>query len=265
VLPFLVLGPLRIPTYGLMLAAAFIVGSVLIEQEFRRRGMGRNVGWDTVLVALVAGLVGSRINFILENRAMVARAGAKAVFGGSGMTWYGGFILALIAVLVFWRIRKVRMLPGLDTMAMVMPLAYAVGRIGCQLSGDGDYGKPSGLPWAMAYPHGTVPTLVRVHPTPVYETLLMTGFFFVLWDLRARKHPKGFIFALFLLGYGLERFLIEFIRTNEPVLAGLTEAQVMSVVTIAAGVVMLVRGKGRGESQHQETSRQDTRTPRTGT
>jgi phosphatidylglycerol:prolipoprotein diacylglycerol transferase len=244
VLPFLILGPLKVPTYGLMMATAFIVASFLIEQEFRRRGLRKNLGWDTVAVALIAGLIGSRINFILENRAAVARAGAKAVFGGSGMTWYGGFILALIAVAVFWRIRKVRMLAGLDTMAMVMPLAYAIGRIGCQLSGDGDYGKPSSLPWAMAYPHGTVPTLLRVHPTPVYETLLMTGFFFVLWNLRTKKHPNGFIFALYLLGYGLERFLVEFIRTNKPVLAGLTEAQVMSVVAIATGVVLLVRLRG---------------------
>lgn len=240
-LPFLILGPLKIPTYGLMMAAAFIVASFLIEQEFRRRGLGKNLGWDTVSVALIAGLIGSRINFILENRAMVARAGAKAIFGGSGMTWYGGFILALVAVLVFWRIRKVRMLAGLDTMAMVMPLAYAIGRIGCQLSGDGDYGQPSSLPWAMAYPHGTVPTLLRVHPTPLYEVLLMTGFFFVLWSLRTKKLPNGFIFALYLLGYGLERFLIEFLRTNKPVLVGLTEAQVMSVVLILAGAVVLVR------------------------
>jgi phosphatidylglycerol:prolipoprotein diacylglycerol transferase len=254
VLPFLVLGPLKIPTYGLMMATAFIVASFLIEQEFRRRGMGKNLGWDTVAIALIAGLIGSRINFLLENCAAVARAGAKAIFGGSGMTWYGGFILALIAVLVFWRIRKVRMLPGLDTMAMVMPLAYAIGRVGCQLSGDGDYGKPSSLPWAMSYPHGTVPTLLRVHPTPVYEVLLMTGFFFVLWDMRTKKHPNGFIFALYLLGYGLERFLVEFIRTNRPVLAGLTEAQVVSVVLIVAGIVMLVRVKGTGKGKAEVRS-----------
>lgn len=253
-LPFLVLGPLKIPTYGLMLATAFIVASALIEQEFRRRGMGRNVGWDTVAVALIAGLIGCRINFLIENRAAVAQAGAKAVFGGSGMTWYGGFILALIAVIVFWRMRKVRMLPGLDTMAMVMPLAYAIGRVGCQLSGDGDYGRPSSLPWAMSYPNGTVPTLLRVHPTPVYEALLMTGFFFVLWNLRTKKHPNGFIFALYLLGYGLERFLIEFIRTNKPVLAGLTEAQVMSVVLVVAGVAMLVWMRRTGQEKAEVRS-----------
>lgn len=239
-LPFLHIGVLKIPTYGLMMATAFIVASVLIEHEFRRRGMGKNLGWDSVAVALIAGVVGSRINYLIEHPAEFAQAPLKTLFSGSGMTWYGGFILALVAVYLFWRLRKVRILPAMDSMAVVMPLAYGIGRIGCQLSGDGDYGKPSGLPWAMAYPQGTVPTLLRVHPTPVYETLLMTAFFLLLWRLRTKRLANGFLFALYLVGYGLERFFIEFLRTNRPVFIGLTEAQLVSIGLVLAGALVMV-------------------------
>jgi phosphatidylglycerol:prolipoprotein diacylglycerol transferase len=240
-LPFLVLGPLKIPTYGLMMATAFVVASVLIEQEFRRRGMGKNLGWDSVAVALIAGVIGSRINYLLEHPAEFAGAPLKAAFSGSGLTWYGGFVLALAALLVFWRVRKVRLLPAMDTLAIVVPLAIAIGRIGCQLSGDGDYGRPTNVPWAMSYPNGVAPTTELVHPTPVYEIVLMTAFFFVLWRLRLRKLPNGFIFALYLLGYGLERFFIEFLRTNKPVFIGLTEAQLVSIGLVLAGGLVMAR------------------------
>ena len=240
-MPFLILGPLKIPTYGLMMAAAFIVASFLIEQEFRRRGLGKNLGWDSVAVALIAGVIGSRINYLIEHPAELARAPLKAAFSGSGMTWYGGFILALVAVFALWRMRKVRILPALDSMAVVLPLAYAIGRVGCQISGDGDYGRPSNLPWAMAYPQGILPTFEPVHPTPVYEIILMTAFFFVLWHLRTKKLGNGFLFALYLTGYGLERFFIEFLRTNKPVLIGLTEAQLVSLVLVIAGALLMVR------------------------
>jgi phosphatidylglycerol:prolipoprotein diacylglycerol transferase len=240
-LPFLHFGPLRIPTYGLMMGTAFIVALILIEREFRRRGMGRNVGWDTVAIGLIAGVIGARINYLIEHPDELARAPMRAMFGGSGMTWFGGFILGLAAVLVFWRIRKVRLLPGLDTVATVLPLAYAIGRLGCQLAGDGDYGKVSTLPWAMAYPRGLVPAFEPVHPTPVYEIILMTGFFLILWNLRFRKLPNGLIFALYLVGYGVERFLIEFLRTNKPVVWWLTEAQVVSLLLFIAGVILLAK------------------------
>jgi phosphatidylglycerol:prolipoprotein diacylglycerol transferase len=176
----------------------------------------------------------------------------RAMFGGSGMTWFGGFILGLVAVLVFWRFRRVRLLPGLDTVATVLPLAYAIGRLGCQLAGDGDYGKVSTLPWAMSYPHGLVPAFEPVHPTPVYEMVLMTGLFLILWNLRMKKLPNGLIFALYLVGYGTERFLIEFLRTNKPVVWWLTEAQLVSLALVVGGAILLTRvAKRRAVSREQ--------------
>jgi phosphatidylglycerol:prolipoprotein diacylglycerol transferase len=121
-----------------------------------------------------------------------------------------------------------------------VPLAvgYAIGRVGCQLSGDGDYGIASDLPWAMAYPDGTVPTTESVHPTPVYETLAMGLAGLFLWRLRDRVAP-GVLFGLYLVIAGIERFLVEFVRRNEEVVAGLTQAQLIALAMLALGAGIL--------------------------
>ena len=127
-----------------------------------------------------------------------------------------------------------------DMCATALALGYAIGRIGCQVSGDGDYGIRSKLPWAMGYPHGTVPTPpgVTVQPTPIYETVTMCLLAYLLWQLRDRVRP-GVVFALYLVLSGLERFLVEFIRRNKEVFAGLTAPQVESLVLFAIGLVWL--------------------------
>jgi phosphatidylglycerol:prolipoprotein diacylglycerol transferase len=242
--PCLHLGSVRIPTFGIMAAAAFLVATFLCEKEFRRKGFPRNTGWDTTLLAIIAGLIGSKINFLIEHPG--APGGfLQNLLSGNGLTWYGGFILGLIAVLIFWRIRGISALSALDAVAPALAAGYAVARIGCQLSGDGDYGRPSNLPWAMSYPNGTVPTTVRVHPSPVYETLIMLAVFCVLWRLRRGKFSPGFLFWLYLVGQGLERFFIEFVRRNPPVLAGMTEAQVVSIIMVVAGIVLILSQPGR--------------------
>ena len=124
-----------------------------------------------------------------------------------------------------------------------LALGYAIGRVGCQLSGDGDYGEPTDAPWGMAYPDGTEPTTEEVHPTPVFETVAMGLIALVLWNLRDRFAPGG-LFALYLVLAGAERFLIEFIRRNEAVLAGLTPAQLFSLAMIAGGALWLSRLRG---------------------
>ena len=128
----------------------------------------------------------------------------------------------------------------LDVAATPLALGYAVGRIGCQLSGDGDYGIHSTLPWAMAYPKGTVPTTLKVHPTPVYETLAVGLIALILWQLRDRL-SGGRLFALYLVLTGIERVLVEIIRRNDSVVAGLTLPQLISIVAIAFGTALLVR------------------------
>jgi phosphatidylglycerol---prolipoprotein diacylglyceryl transferase len=134
-----------------------------------------------------------------------------------------------------------------DRAATALALGYAIGRIGCQVSGDGDYGIPSKLPWAMSYPHGTVPTPpgVRVQPTPIYETLAMCLLAYALWRLRDRVRP-GVVFALYLVGSGVERFLVEFIRRNSEVFAGLTAPQLESIGLLVVGLSWLAFMARRG-------------------
>jgi phosphatidylglycerol---prolipoprotein diacylglyceryl transferase len=136
-------------------------------------------------------------------------------------------------------------LEAADLAAVPLAIGYAVGRIGCQLAGDGDYGEPWDGPWAMAYPEGTVATDVPVHPTPIYETLVMGTVALVLWRWWDRFRP-GVLFALYLLFAGLERLLVEFIRRNEDVAIGLTQAQLLSVAMIAAGAAWLLLVGRRG-------------------
>ncbi len=123
--------------------------------------------------------------------------------------------------------------------AIPLAMGYAIGRIGCQLSGDGDYGKPWDGPWAMAYPNGVVATDVPVHPTPVYEALAMGFVAWVLWRNRDALRP-GALFGCYLVAAGVERFLVEFVRRNDPEGLGLTVAQMTSLGLVLAGVLWLV-------------------------
>jgi phosphatidylglycerol:prolipoprotein diacylglycerol transferase len=244
VLPVIHIFGLKIQTFGVMFALAFLTAGAVIARRLRELRYPPDWAYQMIVAALVGGLVGARGYYILQN---VRHGLSSAVFSGSGLIWYGGVIGGAAAVgLWAWR-RRFPALTLLDVCAPALALGYAVGRIGCQLSGDGDYGKVSHLPWAMGYPHGTVPTPpgVRVQPTPVYETLLMATVALVLWRLRDRYRP-GVLFALYLVLAGLERFLIEFIRRNQHVLAGLTAAQLESLGMLAMGSLALAAVARRG-------------------
>src|SRR6187200_2736457 len=191
-----------------------------------------------VFAALVGGIVGARLWWVAENWSSAKDDLIGSLFSGAGLVWYGGAIGGAIAVLLWaWR-RNWLTLQLLDVASVPLAVGYAVGRIGCQLAGDGDYGKAWNGPWAMAYPKGTVPTTEQVHPTPVYETLTMLLVTWFLWRMRHRV-PPGALFALWLLLAGLERFLVEFLRRNERVAAGLTVAQFISLAMVAGGAVWL--------------------------
>ena len=169
------------------------------------------------------------------------------LFSGSGLVWLGGLVGGAIGVLIWaWR-RGLLGLELLDTVRAALALGYAIGRIGCQMSGDGDYGIASSLPWAMAYPKGTVPTDVDVHPTPVYETLAMGPVALVLWSLRDRFRP-GVLFALYLVLAGVERILVEFIRRNDELALGLTLPQLAQPGDGLAGRRDLARPLVRGRA-----------------
>jgi phosphatidylglycerol---prolipoprotein diacylglyceryl transferase len=245
--PEIELGPLTLQTFGICFALAFLAAGALVGKRFVELGKPVDWAYEMGFAALIGGIVGARLDFVLENWDEVSDDLLGNIFSGSGLVWYGGAIGGTIGVLLWAWYRGYVGTQLLDVAAPALALGYAVGRIGCQLSGDGDYGQPWDGPWAMAYPDGTVPTDQEVHPTPVYETLAMGGVAFVLWRLRNRL-TGGLLFALYLVLAGLERFLVEFIRRNEDVALGLTQAQLLSVVMVVAGAAWLLlarRGTAR--------------------
>jgi phosphatidylglycerol:prolipoprotein diacylglycerol transferase len=231
---------LSIKTFGLCFGAAFIVSGAMTARRLRELGRPPDWAYEMVFAALVGGLVGARGYWLLGHLSEVGDDPLGSIFGGSGLVWYGGLAGGAAGVLLWaWR-KNMLNLELLDMNAPSLAMGYAIGRIGCQISGDGDYGKATDVPWGMAYPHGIVPTNEVVHPTPVYETLAMGLGAWLLWRLRDVFRP-GALFAFYLVLVGAERFLVEFLRRNEPVLAGLTEAQITSLVILFAGVVWLAR------------------------
>ncbi|HET8640083.1 MAG TPA: prolipoprotein diacylglyceryl transferase family protein, partial [Solirubrobacterales bacterium] len=179
-------------------------------------------------------VVGSRAYFLIQE----GGDSLSDLFGGAGFVWYGGLIGGALGVLLWAWYRDFLGLGLLDLVAPALALGYAIGRCGCQLSGDGDYGKAWDGPWAMSYPNGTEPTERAVHPTPIYETLAMGLGAWLLWQLRDRFRP-GVLFAIYLIYAGVERFLVEFIRRNTDVALGLTQAQLESVAMMLAGSLWL--------------------------
>ena len=237
--PEIHLGPITLQTFGIMFALAFIAAGVVLARRLKELGKPNDWAYEMIIAAFVGGIVGARLNYVIENYDAVKRDLLGNLFSGSGLVWFGGAIGGAIAVVLWaWR-RKMLNLTLLDLCAVPLTVGYAIGRIGCQVSGDGDYGKAWDGPWAMAYPHGTKPIDTTVQPTPIYETLAMGLVAYFLWRLRDRVQP-GILFAIYLVLAGTERLLVEFIRRNTPELLGLTQPQLISVVMIAAGVVWLV-------------------------
>jgi phosphatidylglycerol---prolipoprotein diacylglyceryl transferase len=239
---------ISIKTFGVTFALAFLACGFVIARRLRELGKPVDWAYEIVFAALIGGLVGSRAYFVIENYSQVKNDLIGSIFSGSGLVWYGGAIGGAIGVIAWMRWRHMLNLVAFDMCVTVLALGYGIGRIGCQVSGDGDYGIPSSLPWAMGYPHGTVPTPpgVTVQPTPIYETLAMCLLAYFLWKLRDRVRP-GVILGLYLAFSGLERLLVEFIRRNKEVLAGLTAPQLESIVLMTIGIVLLaVMARGAG-------------------
>jgi phosphatidylglycerol---prolipoprotein diacylglyceryl transferase len=241
VYPDLDIGPVTLHTFGLMFALAFLAEGAVVGRRLKELGKPVDWAYEIIFAALVGGIVGARLYYIFQNNAY----DSSELLSGSGLVWYGGAIGGTIGVLAWAWFRGFFNLTLLDVCAPGLALGYAIGRIGCQLSGDGDYGKAWSGPWAMPYPDGTVPTNQDVHPTPVYETLAMGVGALILWHLRDRFRA-GVLFAIYLVYAGSERFLVEFIRRNDDVFAGLTAPQLESLGMMVAGIVWIAVAAQRG-------------------
>ena len=242
-----------------MLAIGFIVASTLLTSELKRKGLDPNLGSTVTLMAVVFGIIGSKILYLFENWNYFVHAPFEMTFSPGGLTWYGGFILATLIIAFYAKKKKIPFLTISDAAAPGLMLGYGVARIGCHLAGDGDYGMPTNLPWAMMYSKGTyppsaafrefpevvqkygvsgiVPDTILVHPAPLYEFLLGAILFGALWKLRKNDYTDGKLFMMYLVLAGSARFLIEFIRLNPRILFNLSEAQLISLVVILIGII----------------------------
>ena len=243
--PEIHIGPLTLQTFGISFAVAFLAAGVVVAKRLRELDKPPDWAYEMVFCALIGGVVGARLDYAIQNWDDVSGDVLGELFSGSGLVWFGGAVGGAVAVLLWARYRNMLNLALLDLASVPLALGYAIGRIGCQLSGDGDYGVEWDGPWAMSYPDGTVPTDAEVHPTPVYETLAMGAVAFLLWRLRDRFRP-GILFAIYLVLAGTERLLVEFIRRNDDVLLGLTQPQLISVAMIVAGAAWIAVAARRG-------------------
>lgn len=246
-IPSIELGPLTIQTFGLSVAIAFLCAGAVLMRRFKELGWDPDWAYEATGAALVGGIVGARLWWALTDPSALADDPAGRLFGGSGLTWYGGAIGGTAAV---WAWTYWRNLPAWHMAGAAVPalaLGYALGRVGCQISGDGDYGIASDVPWAMAYPDGVVPTTEIVHPTPIYETVWMGLVALLLWQLRDRLSPQRLV-AAYLVAAGLERFVVEFWRRNPTVDGTLTVAQITALISIAIGIAVLAAARGRDGS-----------------
>jgi len=251
--PEIELGPLTLQTFGLMFALAFLAAGALVAKRLKELGKPVDWAYEMGFAALVGGVVGSRLYFVVQNYDSVKDDLLGNLFGGTGLVWYGGAIGGALAVLAWAWYRDFLRLALLDLAAPALALGYAIGRVGCQLSGDGDYGKAWDGPWAMSYPDGTVPTDATVHPTPIYETLAMGLGAWILWQLRDRFRA-GVLFAIYLVYAGAERFLVEFIRRNSDAALGLTGAQLESLAMMVAGAAWVYVMRRRYGSLSRESA-----------
>ena len=229
-------GPIGIHTYGLMLATAFITVVFVLQSELKRRGFVAEQASAIVMAAALGGIVGAKLYSALLDGSI----NLHELFSTSGLVWYGGLIGGCLAVTIVIIRSPNPFFPTVDIVGPTIILGYGIGRIGCLLAGDGDYGPPSDLPWAMAFPNGTVPTDVPVHPTPIYESLMSFAFFGLLWSQRHRfQDVPGTTFGLSLMLLGVERFIAEFWRLTPRVLDWMSAAQIFSIFSFVVGIALI--------------------------
>lgn len=235
------IGELAVPSFWVTAFTGFLVAFLLLRSDLLRRGYDVDLAYDVTLYAYVGGWLGARLFLIPTGWEFFVQDPISFLLSGSGWVWYGGLIGGTLAVALLARNRHLSLLFLADVTAPALAMGLAIGRIGCQLSGDGDYGVPTDLPWGMSYPDGVVPTTERVHPAPLYEMLACFAIFAYLWRRRLKNPPTGDLFGRYLVLSAIVRFLIEFVRRNPNWLLGLTTAQWFSVALTFLGIVLIRR------------------------
>ncbi len=261
-------GEITITSFGVLLALAFLAGYQTIRVRLRELGEPTDLAGDVLLAALVGGMLGAKVYYLALTWDRTLADPADAIFSRSGLVWYGGLIGGTLAVAWVIRRRGASFLHVADVAAPGLALAHAIGRIGCFLVGD-DYGRPTDSWVGVAFPNGYPPTtagnlrhdfgtripegvpdsaLLKVHPTQLYESVLLLAIFLLLWRLRKRPSAAGWLFGVWMVLASLERILVEFLRAKDDRFLGpFTIAQLISFLILMVGILLVAnRGRARG-------------------
>ena len=259
---------LAIYSFGFMLVVAFYSCYFLLERDLKRTGYDENLASDIVFWAALGGVFGAKIYYLVENFDRVIVDPTGMIFSGSGLVFLGGLLGGLLGVTMVLKKHNLPWLIFSDIVAPLLILGYGIGRIGCFLVGD-DYGLPSSLPWAISFDKGLPPTnaqsfelyypwidissiesfIIKVHPTQLYETIIAFLIFSFLWQQRKTIKNHGDLFFKYLFLAGVERFLIEFIRTNPKYLFNtFSGAQIISFGLVCIGIYFTIYPLGKSET-----------------
>ena len=231
------IGTFDITSFGVLVAVGALVGLWLYGRELERSRLPQGAA-DAALAGVIGGLVGAKLLWAIE----FADQGPflSLLFSRGGLSWFGGFLGGVGTGIVMLRRHHIPIIPAVATATPSLALGHAIGRLGCFMVGD-DYGRPSDLPWAVAFPKGLPPTTDRVHPTQLYEAAALLILAWLL--LRWRRHgmPHRAVLGRYLVIAGAIRFAIEFVRINEPIAGPLTLAQLISLGVVIAGIAVVQR------------------------
>lgn len=222
-------------SYGAMLALAFIVAGIVAYWQFKKRDVKPDFIYPLLIAAVVGGLLGAKIHYLIIH----PEAWPENMLSGEGLVWFGGLFGAVAGVVVVTLVSKQRLAAIMDSGAIAVAIGYAVGRIGCLLRGC-CYGVETDLPCGMSFPQGVPPTPegVHVHPTQLYS--IITGviiFALLAWVIGPRFKREGPLMFAYAILAGVERFGVEFIRANQPMVWGLTQQQWIAIAMVVVGVV----------------------------
>lgn len=248
------IGPLQFTGFGIAVVLGFVVAQLISQEEMLRRGYDPAPIADMIFGAVLGGLLGAKLYFV------IVLGNWDALFARGGFVFWGGLIGGAIGVLLIaWR-KRVPIWRTLEVGAPAVAAAYAVGRTGCWDVGD-DYGRPWSGPLAVQFPEGAPPstagimarefnvqfppgtdpnTVIAVHPTQLYEVAMSLVMFAVIWKLRRHRHAEGWLFGVYCVLAGIERFVVEFFRAKDDALSfGFTMAQMIALTALVLGVVIL--------------------------
>ena len=249
------LGPLQVTGFGIAVLLAFVISQIIAQRELARRGHDPEVIPDLIFAAVVGTLVGGKLYYVA-----IITHNWHDIFSRGGFVFWGGFTGAVLACFLVARVRKINFVRMADVAGICIAAGYSIGRTGCWAVGD-DYGRPWSSRWAVAFPEGAPPStaanmsqifgvqfppgvspyeVISVYPTQLMETLFGFIMFAILWRLRDHRHAEGWLFGVWMVLAGIERFIIEFFRAKDDrLVAGLTIAQLIAIVIAVLGLVIM--------------------------